>query len=529
MSISKESFLNWEKASRDSIDFKKCYVDISGDVISGLLLSQIVYWHLSDSYGNSKLRIEKFGHLWLAKARYDWWDECRISPKQFDRACAELEQKQIIVTHVSKFAGNPTKHIRLNWDVFLILVEEAVSNVPENPYYPKGKNQDTQGTEVDLSAPQSQPSTVSNQGLSPKENNGYSHLVNNVVTQTEKTLLPFGELPLTEITAKNTTQKTSKIEENDSHFFKHQGESKPPSDAQPLTHHPVQATENRFRAYTRNNDPKPWLNADGTFSEIAIEGVLLNFETLPGVFFKGTNEPNLGKVNQLLRNLINKGELEKLNDFCLSGKRSLELKQKQIQQRQESEKSGSTPDGFDDWYASSSQINPATGRQCAFKTVQMSGKVQITIQHPFQAIMDVADAMQRYPKQYWNDYIAEREKYYTDVVLPAEIARAERETVLAEERRLKAIEEEEAKLKAKKEEKAALQNNIEVAAKEFSAFAVKLQESNGINSGDTLFKKSADLDFDEDECEVIYLDDEVQEIQGDITIDDPGDPRYVDF
>ena len=36
-------FLAWEKASRDSIDFKKIYVDVAGDLIAGLLLSQIIY------------------------------------------------------------------------------------------------------------------------------------------------------------------------------------------------------------------------------------------------------------------------------------------------------------------------------------------------------------------------------------------------------------------------------------------------------------------------------------------------------
>jgi len=39
-------FLSWELTTRDTIDFKKIYVDIAGDLIAGLLLSQIIYWHL---------------------------------------------------------------------------------------------------------------------------------------------------------------------------------------------------------------------------------------------------------------------------------------------------------------------------------------------------------------------------------------------------------------------------------------------------------------------------------------------------
>ena len=42
---------------QDTIDFKKCYVDLCDDLIGGLLLSQIVYWHLpSKESGKTKLR-----------------------------------------------------------------------------------------------------------------------------------------------------------------------------------------------------------------------------------------------------------------------------------------------------------------------------------------------------------------------------------------------------------------------------------------------------------------------------------------
>ncbi|GAJ09042.1 unnamed protein product, partial [marine sediment metagenome] len=74
-------FLAWEKASRDTIDFKKIYVDITGDLIAGLLLSQIIYWHLPNKDGETKLRVIKKNRPCIAKARHDWWDEARISVK----------------------------------------------------------------------------------------------------------------------------------------------------------------------------------------------------------------------------------------------------------------------------------------------------------------------------------------------------------------------------------------------------------------------------------------------------------------
>ena len=118
--MTRQEFLAWEQASRDTIDVKRCYIDLAGeDLVAGILLSQIVYWHLPGRDGGDKLVIEKGGERWLAKGRGDWWDECRISPKQFDRASALLERLGLIETGVRRFRGSPTKHIRLCWDVFL--------------------------------------------------------------------------------------------------------------------------------------------------------------------------------------------------------------------------------------------------------------------------------------------------------------------------------------------------------------------------------------------------------------------------
>lgn len=114
------NFIGWELASQDTIDFKKCYVDLADDLIGGLLLSQIVYWHLpSKDSGKTKLRVKKEGHLWIAKGRGDWYDEIRISPKQYDRAIAILKKKDLVETKLFKFNANPTTHVRLKWETFL--------------------------------------------------------------------------------------------------------------------------------------------------------------------------------------------------------------------------------------------------------------------------------------------------------------------------------------------------------------------------------------------------------------------------
>src|SRR5690625_1801093 len=120
-------FIYWEQASRDTIDFKKSYVDLAGDLVAGVLLSQIVYWHLpSKETGKTKLRVKKDGHLWIAKGRSDWWDEIRITGKQFDRASNILVKKGLIEKKTFKFNGSPTIHTRLIWETFLPLLDDII-------------------------------------------------------------------------------------------------------------------------------------------------------------------------------------------------------------------------------------------------------------------------------------------------------------------------------------------------------------------------------------------------------------------
>jgi hypothetical protein len=108
-------FLLWEMRSRDCIKVKRCYIDVAADLEAGILLSQIIYWHLPDKEGEQKLTVQRDGHWWLAKAREDWWNECRLTPKQFDRAIRHLEKKHLVVAQVYKWHSANTKHIRVDW------------------------------------------------------------------------------------------------------------------------------------------------------------------------------------------------------------------------------------------------------------------------------------------------------------------------------------------------------------------------------------------------------------------------------
>jgi hypothetical protein len=120
-------FLAWSHSSHKKVAFELAYVDAAGgDLIAGLLLSEIVYWHLPSAEGKTKLRVKHEGHLWIAARREDWYERCRISPRQFDRAAATLVTEGLIVKDVFKFNGDPTIHVRLNWSGFLTRISETV-------------------------------------------------------------------------------------------------------------------------------------------------------------------------------------------------------------------------------------------------------------------------------------------------------------------------------------------------------------------------------------------------------------------
>lgn len=117
-----DEFLSWEQSSRDTIDVKKIYIDMAGDLMAGVMLSQIVYWHLPSRNGDSKLRITREGSDWLVKSYSQWWDEIRMTEDQARRALKILKEKDLVNTKVWRFAGSPTMHIRIS-DHFMTAFE----------------------------------------------------------------------------------------------------------------------------------------------------------------------------------------------------------------------------------------------------------------------------------------------------------------------------------------------------------------------------------------------------------------------
>jgi len=135
-------FLALKALEQQRVNFEIAYVDIAnGDLVAGLLLSQIIYWFLPDKDGKNKTRATYNGRQAIAKNRDDWYQEVRISPKQYDRAIKILQDLNIVEVTNSMFKGKRTPFIMINEYVFLELYKNAlqVMTIGEHRYSPKVK------------------------------------------------------------------------------------------------------------------------------------------------------------------------------------------------------------------------------------------------------------------------------------------------------------------------------------------------------------------------------------------------------
>lgn len=131
-------FLRWEQTAKKAVYVKLIYFDMAEDTDAGVLLARIIYWHLPDDDGKTRLRVDKHGHLWIAKQRHEWWDECRLSQRQIDNAVKKLSALHLIQSRRFQFGAHrlPIPHIRLLHEEFMARFEYFLHHPPTNPGIP---------------------------------------------------------------------------------------------------------------------------------------------------------------------------------------------------------------------------------------------------------------------------------------------------------------------------------------------------------------------------------------------------------
>jgi hypothetical protein len=91
------------------------HVRVTGDLVSGVMLSRIVFWWTPNKQGKTKLRATFDGQPWLVKSSENWKRECGFTTDEYRYAISKLKAKKFIYTEIHLFKGKTAVFIRLNF------------------------------------------------------------------------------------------------------------------------------------------------------------------------------------------------------------------------------------------------------------------------------------------------------------------------------------------------------------------------------------------------------------------------------
>lgn len=205
--MTKNEFLYREQAYRVIGVRVELIRAMEGDVLTGMLLSQIIYWHTPAHDGSSKLKVQQDGQLWLAKSYKEWHEEIQFSKKQTHRCLMLLESMGIIKLRIFKFNNAPTMHIQIVWDVLLPLLEKLEKS-------DSNQRELSESGQRELSAETPENSDSGQRELSEGAivTKGNYHRVPKAPVKSDQRALSY----VTEITSENTTESTLSGEPDDS-------------------------------------------------------------------------------------------------------------------------------------------------------------------------------------------------------------------------------------------------------------------------------------------------------------------------
>ena len=108
-----------DKRSDDSISYKRAYVDISGDVISAIILTDLCYWHRPNKRNKRRFNAySKDGTGWVARTLAEWSKKTRLTPRQIQYAVDKLVKRDLVKRQNFRYKGLKTMHLRINEEVF---------------------------------------------------------------------------------------------------------------------------------------------------------------------------------------------------------------------------------------------------------------------------------------------------------------------------------------------------------------------------------------------------------------------------
>ena len=98
------------------ITIPKVYLELTGDFNSAALLNQLVFW--SDE--------TKTSDGFFPKTYKEWEEEIYLSQYQVSRAIKNFKTMGIVETKLKKVDGSPTLHYKVNMEVLLQSITDAL-------------------------------------------------------------------------------------------------------------------------------------------------------------------------------------------------------------------------------------------------------------------------------------------------------------------------------------------------------------------------------------------------------------------
>lgn len=112
------------ETDRRALRFLPWLLPIVGDHATAVVLGQIMYWH------QGKLRVQRQGHLWLAKSRADMCRECGITLDQYKRIVPKLQKLGLLICERGLFKNKVTPFLRLSEAGLALLHPNQVDGKP---------------------------------------------------------------------------------------------------------------------------------------------------------------------------------------------------------------------------------------------------------------------------------------------------------------------------------------------------------------------------------------------------------------
>jgi hypothetical protein len=118
----------------DILAHKRNFANMVCDGLGGLLLSRMVYWHDDATGGKdpgqTRLRVKKAGHLWIARANGEWFEETAATSSQVELFFQKWRELGLIEVHQWLFNNRRINHVRIVEEVFVPLWEFSLAHPP---------------------------------------------------------------------------------------------------------------------------------------------------------------------------------------------------------------------------------------------------------------------------------------------------------------------------------------------------------------------------------------------------------------